>query len=152
MLAKLENQTEPVLDFHYIGSECRCVYLMSTCSRQCPSLPKENSNNALQESPAANTPIQDAVTTAVLELMEGEIVSFGDIARKAGHPRAARAAGTILSKSGDTLPWWRVVYADGHLPPCNPGLQAERLIAEGVQVHGFRVLASPLGRFRRAQS
>ena len=102
--------------------------------------------------PAANTPIQDAVTTAVLELMEGEIVSFGDIARKAGHPRAARATGTILSKSGDTLPWWRVVYADGHLPPCNPGLQAERLIAEGVQVNGFRVLASPLGRFRRAQS
>ena len=102
--------------------------------------------------PASGTPIHDAVTTAVLNLREGEVVSFGDIARKAGHPRAAGAAGAILSKSGDSLPWWRVVYANGHLPPCNPSLQAERLLSEGVQLRGFRVLTSPQGRFRSSQS
>ncbi len=102
--------------------------------------------------PASSTPIHDAVIKAVLNLMEGEVVSFGDLAGKAGHPRAARAAGAILSKSGDSLPWWRVVYANGHLPPCNPSLQAERLMAEGVQLRGFRVLASPQGRFRSPQS
>ncbi|MCH1439763.1 MAG: MGMT family protein [Rubripirellula sp.] len=102
--------------------------------------------------PACITPIHEAVTTAVLNLMEGEVVSFSDIAGKAGHPRAARAAGAILSKSGDSLPWWRVVYANGHLPPCNPSLQAERLMAEGVQLRGFRIMASPLGRFRPPQN
>lgn len=89
---------------------------------------------------------------AVLNLSSGEIVSFGDIAVKAGHPGAARAAGAVLAKSGDALPWWRVVYSDGQLPPCNPGLQAERLAAEGVQLRGFRVLSSPAGRFTVTQS
>ena len=93
------------------------------------------------------TPLQEALSVAITELSEGEVVSFGDIAKRAGHPRAARAAGAVLANSADTLPWWRVVYSDGHLPPCNPSLQAERLTAEGVQLTGFRVLKSPLGRF-----
>ena len=97
--------------------------------------------------PDSSTPIQQAVSMAVLNLASGEIVSFGDIAVKAGYPGAARAAGAVLAKSGDALPWWRVVYSDGQLPPCNPGLQAERLAAEGVQMRGFRVLSSPAGRF-----
>jgi methylated-DNA-protein-cysteine methyltransferase-like protein len=115
-------------------------------------LPRTDRKASHSEQPASGTPIHDAVTTAVLNLREGEVVSFGDIAQKAGHPRAARAAGAILSKSGDSLPWWRVVYANGHLPPCNPSLQAERLLSEGVQLRGFRVLASPQGRFRSPQS
>ena len=84
---------------------------------------------------------------AVLSLREGEVVSYSDVAKLAGHPRAARAAGSVLAQSLDTLPWWRVVYSDGHLPPCNPGLQAERLAEEGVEVRGFRVVSAPLGRF-----
>ena len=92
-------------------------------------------------------PIQTAVSLAVLNLAEGEVASFGDIARKAGHPGAARAVGAVLAKSGDALPWWRVVYSDGQLPRCNPGLQVERLTEEGVEMHGFRVLSSPAGRF-----
>ena len=115
-------------------------------------LPRTDRKASHSEQPASGTLIHDAVTTAVLNLGEGEVVSFGDIARKAGQPRAARAAGAILSKSGDSLPWWRVVYANGHLPPCNPSLQAERLMSEGVQLRGFRVLASPQGRFRSPQS
>ena len=93
------------------------------------------------------TELQQAITAAVLDLDEGEVVSFGDVAGLAGHPRAARAAGAVLSKSEDTLPWWRVVYSDGQLPPCNPSLQAERLADEGVELKGFRVIRSPKGRF-----
>ena len=74
---------------------------------------------------------------------EGEVVSFGDVAALAGRPGAARAAGAVLANSADTLPWWRVVYSDGHLPPCNPGLQAERLADEGVELSGFRVIRRP---------
>ena len=85
---------------------------------------------------------------AVVEQLEpGEVISYGDVAARAGYPGAARAAGSVLSNCPDTLPWWRVVYGDGRLPPCNPSLQAARLAEEGVSVKGFRVLASPKGRF-----
>lgn len=84
---------------------------------------------------------------AVDDLAPGEVVSFGDIAAAAGRPNASRAAGNLLSRSLDTLPWWRVVYSDGRLPPCNPSVQTERLVDEGVQVEGFRVVRSPRGRF-----
>ncbi|MGB7347667.1 MAG: MGMT family protein [Pirellulaceae bacterium] len=95
------------------------------------------------------TPLQTNIVAAVESLSVGEVVSFGDIAEKAGKPGASRAAGAVLANVGDVLPWWRVVYSDGHLPPCNPSLQAERLADEGVQLKGFRVIQSPLGRFGR---
>ncbi len=94
------------------------------------------------------TPLQRNIEAAVEKLTEGEVVSFGDIAARAGNPGASRAAGSVLARSAD-LPWWRVVYSDGHLPPCNPGLQAERLIGEGVTLKGFRVIKSPRGRFAK---
>ncbi|QDV41186.1 6-O-methylguanine DNA methyltransferase, DNA binding domain [Stieleria neptunia] len=97
------------------------------------------------------TEFQLKMENAVLRLRPGEVVSFGDIAAAAGRPRASRAAGRLLAQSLDTLPWWRVVYSDGHLPPCNPSVQAERLAEEGVQLNGSRVVASPLGRFKKSQ-
>ncbi|MCG8649041.1 MAG: MGMT family protein [Pirellulales bacterium] len=94
------------------------------------------------------TPLQKRITAAVKKLKHGEVVSFGDIAARAGRPDASRAAGSVLANSAD-LPWWRVVYSDGHLPPHNPGLQSERLIDEGVQLRGYRVVESPRGRFAK---
>jgi methylated-DNA-protein-cysteine methyltransferase-like protein len=93
------------------------------------------------------TPFQTNLIAAVESLAVGEVVSFGDVATSAGKPSAARAAGSVLASAGDALPWWRVVYSSGQLPPCNPSLQAERLADEGVQLRGFRVIRSPLGRF-----
>jgi methylated-DNA-protein-cysteine methyltransferase-like protein len=92
------------------------------------------------------TPLQSRILRAVENLAVGEVVSFGDVAARAGRPDAARAAGAVLAGAAD-YPWWRVVYSDGHLPPCNPGLQAQRLTEEGVLLRGFRVLQSPSGRF-----
>ena len=93
------------------------------------------------------TSLERFFTIAVASLKEGEVVSFGDIAARVGRPAAARAAGAFLSKSIATVPWWRVVYADGRLPPCNPKLQTELLQEEGVTVRDARVRRSPLGRF-----
>ncbi|MCO8124894.1 MGMT family protein [Stieleria sp. TO1_6] len=95
------------------------------------------------------TEFQQQMADAVAKLSSGEVVSFGDIAASAGRPTAARAAGHLLAQSSLELPWWRVVYSNGHLPPCNPSLQAERLSEEGVQLVGFRVTCSPRGRFQR---
>lgn len=96
------------------------------------------------------TPLQLRILQAVDELDKGEVVSFADIAARAGNPRAARAVGKTLSTGGDVYPWWRVVYSDGHLPPCNPGLQADRLADEKVEIKGFRVVGSPKGRFAKS--
>ena len=97
------------------------------------------------------TEFQQQMADAVNRLRPGEVVSFGDIASAAGRPNASRAAGKVLAESMDALPWWRVVYSDGQLPPCNPTVQSERLIDEGVQLKAFRVIRSPLGRFQKKQ-
>ncbi|KAA5547037.1 cysteine methyltransferase [Roseiconus nitratireducens] len=95
------------------------------------------------------TQFQQRMSDAVRDLRRGEVVSFGDVAAAAGRPTAARAAGRLLSQGCDDLPWWRVVYSDGRLPPCNPSLQAERLQEEGVQLQGFQVRRAALGRFAK---
>lgn len=93
---------------------------------------------------------EQQMTLAVASLRVGEVVSFGDIASKAGKPSAPRAAGRFLSKTKLKLPWWRVVYSDGTLPRCNVPTQKQRLQSEGVLLSGQRIVASPLGRFRAA--
>lgn len=90
------------------------------------------------------------LTLAVASLREGEVVSFGDIAAKAGKPNAPRAAGSFLSKTKLKLPWWRVVYSNGSLPQCDVITQKQRLQSEGVVVSEQRIVSSPLGRFRIA--
>ena len=97
--------------------------------------------------PIPNNLLREAVLSVVAGLKPGEVVSYGDVAARAGYPRAARATGTILAACPETLPWWRVVYGNRFLPPCNPSLQAERLAEEGVRLKGFRVVTAPLGRF-----
>ncbi len=98
----------------------------------------------------AKSPFEQRMWKVVEQLSDGEVVSFGDIAGRAGRPKASRAAGRMLSKIRDgDLPWWRVVYSDGKLPACRPTVQIERLEAEGVLVENGRVVAAPIGRFEQ---
>lgn len=98
----------------------------------------------------AKSPFEQRMWKVVEQLSDGEVVSFGDIAGRAGRPKASRAAGRMLSKIRDgDLPWWRVVYSDGKLPACRPTVQIERLEAEGVLVENGRVIAAPIGRFEQ---
>lgn len=78
---------------------------------------------------------------AVLErLGEGDVMTYGEVAAEAGHPGAARAVGSLLSRLSDAgLCWWRVVTATGRLAPDCEQEQAERLRAEGVEVVDGRV-------------
>jgi methylated-DNA-protein-cysteine methyltransferase-like protein len=43
----------------------------------------------------------------------GKVISYGQIARILGHPRAARQVGWAMRCCPDGLPWQRVVMADG---------------------------------------
>lgn len=79
----------------------------------------------------------------VRDLGKGEVVSYGEVARRAGYPRAARAAGNVLAGSMG-LPWWRVVRADGELAAHAAEEQARRLRREGITIRDGRVQG---GRF-----
>ncbi len=92
---------------------------------------------------------EEEVLQVVALLDEGEVVSYGDVAAVAGRPGAPRVVGRIMSKRGDEVPWWRVVYADGRLPTAKPPHQVELLRAEGVVVRHGRVIEARIGRFAR---
>jgi methylated-DNA-protein-cysteine methyltransferase-like protein len=78
------------------------------------------------------------------------VVSYGEVARRAGFPGAARAVGNVLSNSVG-LPWWRVVQATGEPVSRNREEQLRRLKDEGVAVHGNRVELKRTRRLDRAQ-
>lgn len=86
------------------------------------------------------TPLQQAFRDVVASLAVAEVVSYGEVARRAGRRGAARAVGAFLAEHGAGLPWWRVVRADGSLAVHKPREQARRLRAEGVEVVAGRVL------------
>lgn len=67
------------------------------------------------------------------------MATYGEVAIEAGFPGAARAVGALLAASEGTLPWWRVVAANGRLVPGHEAEHARRLRAEGV-------VLSPSGR------
>jgi alkylated DNA nucleotide flippase Atl1 len=86
------------------------------------------------------TELQDRFRAVIADLVPGEVVSYGEVARRAGRRGAARAVGAFLSEFGGDLPWWRVVRADGRVAPHKPREQARRLRAEGIDVVGGRVV------------
>jgi methylated-DNA-protein-cysteine methyltransferase-like protein len=86
------------------------------------------------------TPLQVRIHAVVADLEHGEVVSYGEVARRAGRAGAARAVGGFLAEHGAVLPWWRVVRADGSLAVHKPREQQRLLRAEGVEVRNGRVL------------
>jgi len=86
------------------------------------------------------TPLQRRFHAVIADLAMGEVVSYGEVARRAGRRGAARAVGAFLAEHGGDLPWWRVVRADGSLAVHKPTEQQRRLRAEGVEVSGGRVV------------
>lgn len=84
------------------------------------------------------TPFQLDVLAVLRRIPFGEVVSYGELARLAGHPRAQRAAGTFCAgnRFGLVVPCHRVVAADGLGSYGSLGLDYKRrlLALEGVTV------------------
>jgi O-6-methylguanine DNA methyltransferase len=60
------------------------------------------------------TPFALAVLAVVAKIPKGETMSYKEVARAAGRPKAARAVGNILNKNRNPeIPCHRVVKADG---------------------------------------
>ena len=64
----------------------------------------------------------------VASIPEGYVTTYGDVARLAGSPRAARQVGGVLKRlpEGSTLPWHRVVNRHGAISLTGPDLQRQR--------------------------
>lgn len=86
------------------------------------------------------TPLQLRFHEVVADLQAGEVVSYREVARRAGNRRWARAVGAFLAEHGDGLPWWRVVHSDGALSAPDTAEQRRQLEAEGVEIWGGRVV------------
>ena len=82
------------------------------------------------------TAFQRDVVAAMRRVPYGEVVSYSDLARLAGHPRAQRAAGTVCAGNRFPLvvPCHRVVSADGigSYPGLGVDYKRRLLTLEGV--------------------
>ncbi|MCL2055734.1 MAG: MGMT family protein [Oscillospiraceae bacterium] len=55
----------------------------------------------------------EQVYEIVGQIPRGKVISYGQIARILGNPRAARQVGWAMRHCPEHLPWQRVVMADG---------------------------------------
>jgi methylated-DNA-protein-cysteine methyltransferase-like protein len=75
------------------------------------------------------------VIARIRDTPEGFVRAYGDVS-----PGAPRFAGTVLAGCDDpTVPWHRIVRADGSIATHPPSRQRALLEAEGVPFRGERV-------------
>ena len=88
------------------------------------------------------TPFEKKVLTVVSRIPVGRVATYGDVARLAGKPRAARAVGNILREAARPgLPYHRVIAAGGRLGGYTSlALKRSLLAAEGLTVAPARVV------------
>ena len=87
------------------------------------------------------TPFERRVLTVVSRIPVGRVTTYGDVARMAGRPRAARAVGNIMRQADRPgLPYHRVIGAGGTLGGYSSlPLKRSLLTAEGLTVTPRRV-------------
>jgi alkylated DNA nucleotide flippase Atl1 len=71
------------------------------------------------------------VLTVVESIPPGRVTTYGTIAETLGR-YGARRVGNVMAHYGAGVPWWRVVRADGSLPPSHEGEAGEHYRAEGT--------------------
>ena len=85
--------------------------------------------------------VLDDYTDRVLQVIEaipaGRVMSYGDIAEylAAGGPRQV---GRVLATYGGSVPWWRVIHADGTPAPGHDRAALEHYRAEGTPLRSAR--------------
>ena len=65
----------------------------------------------------------------------GHVTTYGAIADVVGHRLGRggpRLVGSVLAHQGAAVPWWRVVRADGSLPPSHRGEARQSYLEEGT--------------------
>ncbi len=85
---------------------------------------------------------QQRIWQIVAAIPSGCVTTYGDVARLAGSPRAARQVGGVLSRlpEGTTLPWHRVVNRYGMI-----SLQGDQLIRQRDALEAEGIVVSDAG-------
>lgn len=92
-------------------------------------------------------------TEAVLELAAlipaGTALAYGDVAELLG-VGGPRQVGSVMSRCGSSVPWWRILKSNGDAPPGHERAALVRYLQEGTPLHGsyLRYLRTGEGRWR----
>jgi O-6-methylguanine DNA methyltransferase len=93
--------------------------------------------------PGQDSAFTRRVVAAARRIPVGRVATYGDLAKLAGRPRAARAVGNIMREAqAPGVPYHRVIAAGGQLGGYggNTHLKGSLLAAEGLTVTRTRVL------------
>lgn len=86
--------------------------------------------------------MDDGLARRILACVEaippGRVMTYGDIAEYVG-ASTPRIVGRVLALDDGSVPWHRVMRADGSLAEHLYTEQRQRLLAEGVRFRGERV-------------
>lgn len=97
------------------------------------------------------------VYDVLIQIPEGKVTTYGDIARALGHPRASRRVGRILNKNSNPIliPCHRVIMSDGSIGGYALGkarkkelLKKEGLCFNGDNTVDFAKCRVPLKKLR----
>lgn len=90
-------------------------------------------------------PNKEAIYLALMSIPAGRVITYGELARLAGLPGAARLAGSVLGGLSEPteLPWHRVINAQGKISLPADSIahqtQIQRLEAEGVKITNGKI-------------
>jgi alkylated DNA nucleotide flippase Atl1 len=79
------------------------------------------------------------ILACVESIPAGRVMTYGDVAEYVG-ANSARIVGRVLALDDGSVPWHRVLRADGSLAEHLYTEQRQRLLAEGVRFRGDRVV------------
>lgn len=91
------------------------------------------------------SPFKRKVLKAAIKVPFGKMISYGELARKAGSPKAARAVGQTMASNPIpiVIPCHRVVGSTGHLTGYSggDGIEQKKLLLklEGITIKGIKV-------------
>jgi O-6-methylguanine DNA methyltransferase len=78
----------------------------------------------------------------VKKIPKGKVLTYKEVAKLAGKPRAWRAVGNILNKNSNlAIPCYRVIRSDGKIGGYNQGIKRkiELLEAEGFKIKNGKI-------------
>lgn len=85
--------------------------------------------------------VEDVLAT-VEQVPPGRVTTYGAVAEAVGR-FGPRRVGNVMAGHGGGVPWWRVVRADGSLPPSHTTTALEHYRVEGTPLRevpsGWRV-------------
>lgn len=82
--------------------------------------------------------LAERILACVESIPAGRVMTYGDVAEFVGAP-SPRIVGRVLSLDDGSVPWHRVLRANGTLAEHLYTEQRQRLLAEGVRFTGDKV-------------